>query len=168
MAEVLGTLSDGAADLSSAVLLAEAVVYHLKFDSPIQFALGPFIFSLDTAAPQNTGRKDRYNWVSVPRVGRESAQQYTGKGDATFNLNGIIYPYYKGGLGQLEYMRLLAGIGKPLTLIDGRGVYYGTWCITDIEEKGKHFHSNGTPRKMDFSLGLKYYGRYNDVPKLPF
>jgi len=168
MAEVLGSLSNIAADVSRARLLAEALVHHARLASPILFMLGPFMFTADTAAPQQLSRKDSYQWASVPRVGREPGQQFTGQGDTTININGVIYPYHKGGLGQMEYFRSLAGFGVPYTLVDGRGVYYGTWCITGVDEKNTVFEQNGTPRKIEFAVSLKWYGEYDDGLKLPF
>ncbi|TIM92331.1 MAG: phage tail protein, partial [Mesorhizobium sp.] len=40
--------------------------------------LGPFRFSLSTAAYQALERSDEYRWVSQDRIGRHPAMQFVG------------------------------------------------------------------------------------------
>ena len=124
----------------------------------ILMALGPFRFSLQTAAYQTLKRSAEYRWPSQVRTGREPALQYTGPGSETVQLNGVIHPHFKGGLGQVDAMRKIAGTGKPLTLTDGVGNYWGKWCITRIEEDQSEFTSSGIPQKIGFNLSLQAYG----------
>jgi phage protein U len=55
-------------------------------------------------------------------------------------------------------MRAQAGLGIPLMLISGNGTAFGRWCITSITETESVFMSDGSPRKITFSLSLKRYG----------
>ncbi len=70
--------------------------------SSYMMALGEYRFSIDTAAYQQLQRTTEYRWQSQARVGRLPAQQYVGPGSDSITLNGIIHPYYKGGLKQLD------------------------------------------------------------------
>ncbi|NVK42099.1 MAG: phage tail protein [Oceanospirillaceae bacterium] len=126
------------------------------------YMLGPFMFSRDTAAPQSITRTNNYEWAKQPRLGRESASQFTGIGDDTIELEGVIYPHYKGGTEQITLMRLMAQEGKPLMFVSGNGFVYGEYCIVDIEEKGTYLAANGDPRKVEFTLTLERYGSDDD------
>lgn len=124
----------------------------------VMWMLGEFIFSRDTAAPQSLRRSSAFTWASQERFGRDPALQFTGPGADTIDLDGVIYPHYRGGLGQVDAMRKLAGKGRPQILVDGRGVVYGRWSILGVEETGSVFMSNGTPRKIEFRISLQRYG----------
>lgn len=123
--------------------------------------LGAFSFGIDTAAFQQLQRTSTYRWQAQERVGRKPAQQNTGRGADTITLSGVIYPHYRGGLGQIEQMRQQAGSGSPLRLIyafDSVGQYCGRWCITSISETRTVFFDDGTPRRIEFQLSLVEYG----------
>lgn len=124
----------------------------------VMMALGDYRFSLDTAAYQKLQRSHSYRWSSQERLGRRPARQYMGPGEESIDLDGIIYPTFKGGLGQLEDMREQAGRGEPLTLVDGLGEVWGTYCIEEIQETRRVFLANGAPRKIEFSLKIARYG----------
>lgn len=124
----------------------------------VMLALGDFRFSMETAAYQALRRSVEYRWVPQPRVGRRPARQFVGTGDETIGLDGIIYPHYKGGLGQLPALRAMAGEGEPLILADGRGNIWGRYCLLRVEETQTVFAAAGVPRKIEFRLELAHYG----------
>lgn len=115
-------------------------------------------FCLDTAAYQSLRRSAEYRWPSQERFGRLSARQFTGPGAESIDLDGTIYPHFRGGLGQMDSLRALAGNGQALLLVDGRGKSWGKWCIERVEETGTIFDGNGDPRRIDFRLTLGRYG----------
>ena len=123
--------------------------------------LGDYMFSLDTAAFQRLERNTRYRWAMMQRIGREPAHQFTGAGEDTIELSGVIYPHFRGGLGQLAMMRAAAGRGEPMPLVygfDRVGQYCGRWCIVGIKDGRSEFRRDGTAKKIEFSLSLSYYG----------
>ena len=120
--------------------------------------LGVYTFSLDTAAYQSASRTSQYNWPEQARIGRNPQLQFTGCGAETLSLHGVILPTFRGGLKQIDSMRMMAGTGVPLPLIDGLGHVHGFWCITSITEKNSEFLAGGVPQKIEFTLDLKYYG----------
>lgn len=121
-------------------------------------ALGPFRFGLETAAYQSLERSTEYRWVSQERIGRHPAMQFIGEGHTDITLPGVIYPEFKGGLGQIDTMRSIAGSGAPQMLIGGRGRVFGRFVIMSVAEVQTVFHSNGAPRKIEFTITLKTYG----------
>lgn len=125
----------------------------------IMLALGDYRFSIDTAAYDQLRRASAYRWSSQERVRKAPALQYGGEGDETIELQGTIYPTYRGGLDQLDLMRAEAGKGVPLLLVDGLGRVHGHYAIEHVDETRSVLFANGMPRRMEFSLGLK---RYND------
>ncbi|BCS94627.1 tail assembly protein [Desulfoluna limicola] len=124
----------------------------------VMMALGNYRFSVSTAAYQEFKRSTSYRWAEQARAGRRPALQYMGPGKETLELSGTIYPVYKGGIGQVDDMRTEAGKGKPLSLVDGRGMAWGKWCIESIEEDQAFFLPGGIPKKQTFRLSLVAYG----------
>lgn len=127
-------------------------------NSFVMMALGDFRFGLDTAAYQELSRSNSWRWPSVERIGARPALQFVGPGEDTITLNGQIYPHFRGGLGQLAAMRKEADKGEPLMLVDGRGIVWGKFVITDLRETQGTFFSNGAPRCQEFDLTLQAYG----------
>jgi len=128
--------------------------------------LGTVAFSVETSAYEQLQRNTQFQWASQSRLGHPvfkhlgiggPAYQYIGPGDESINLNGTIFPQYKGGPLQISLIRLSAGLGIALPLIDGDGFIYGRWLIENVQETNSVFFSDGNPRKIDFSLVLKKY-----------
>lgn len=119
--------------------------------------LGPFKFSVDTAAYQRLQRSTEYRWSRQTRIGIDDALQFTGMGPETIDLQGVVYPFYKGGLGQVDRMRSAASSGIPLPLIDGRGRVYGLWAIESVTEQQQTFQQRGVPKRQEFTLRITRY-----------
>ncbi|WP_321367914.1 phage tail protein [uncultured Desulfuromusa sp.] len=124
----------------------------------IMMALGDFRFGIDTAAYQKLSREVEYRWPVQNRVGRRPAKQFIGIGTDSISLDGVILPGYRGGFGQIDALRELAGKGQPLLLIDGTGRSWGKWCVERVEESQTIFFSDGVPRKQEFRIKLGHYG----------
>lgn len=137
--------------------------------APVMMQLGSFQFGINTAAYESLSRTDEWRWPEQERYGQEAALQYTGPGAASVTLDGVIYPEWKGGLGQLDAMRREAGKGQPLVLVDGRGQALGMWVIERVGETQGTFAAGGVARRIEFSLQLKRFSSQvtGPVPKLP-
>ena len=79
-----------------------------------------------------------------------------GPGEETIKLPGVIYPHYRGGLGQVQSMRQVAIEGAPMLLIDSLGHIYGRWVIRRVEERTSDYLAGGVPRKIEFDLEIVY------------
>jgi len=126
--------------------------------SLVMMALGAFRFGVNRANYQTFTRAAGWRWEEQPRLGRAPALQFLGPGADEITLEGVIYPHFKGGLRQIELMRLVAGAGQPLILVDGMGWVWERWVITAIEERKSLFLADGAPRKIEFTATLKAYG----------
>lgn len=133
-------------------------------------ALGPFRFSLQSQSNgvqiqpfEELNRRASYEWAEQALIGKDPAVQYTGNNAEQITLRGRIFPYYKGGLGQLDQMRTTASSGRALAMVDGLGSVLGNWGITSIEETQRYFFEDGTARAIDFTLQLKKID-HGDVP----
>lgn len=126
--------------------------------SLVMMALGGFRFGINRANYQTFTRSASWRWEEQPRLGRRPALQYLGPGTEEITLEGVIYPHFKGGLRQVELMRLQASAGQPLILVDGMGWVWDRWVITGVEERKTLFMADGAPRKIEFTTTLKAYG----------
>ncbi len=124
----------------------------------MMLALGPYRFSLNTSAYQSLKRSSEYRWPSIERIGKEPLLQGIGAGCDRIDLDGVIYPHFRGGLGQINAMRDSAQRQEPLMLINGQGNVLGRFVITQIEESQNTFLADGAPRKIEFRLSLERYG----------
>jgi phage protein U len=132
-------------------------VLGYKIGVPVMMQLGSFQFGITTAAFQSLQRTNEWRWPSQDRIGKPPVLQYVGQGSETITLPGVIYPEWRGGLGQMDAMRAIAGQGEPLTMIDGRGRTMGLWVIERIEEKQAVFADAGVARKVEFTLQLRRF-----------
>lgn len=119
--------------------------------------LGDFQFSIATAAFQELTRNTEWRWAAQDRFLQLPALQFVGPGGDTITLPGVIYPEYRGGIGQLDAMRALAGKGQALTLVSGTGNVMGQWVIERIEEKQSIFAAKGVGRKQEFTLEIRKF-----------
>lgn len=126
--------------------------------SVVMMALGAFRFGVNRANYQTFARSAAWRWEKQDRLGRAPALQYLGPDADEISLEGVIYPHFKGGLRQIELMRLVAGAGQPLILVDGLGWVWDRWVITTVEERKSLFLADGAPRKIEFTVGLMAYG----------
>ncbi|WP_353621763.1 phage tail protein [Grimontia kaedaensis] len=117
--------------------------------------LGRYRFSVDTAAYEMASRDTGYRWKKHERLGVLPSLQFVGPGDDTLTLEGVLYPHYRGGLGQLTAMRREADKGEPLMLVEGSGYVLGRWVIERISETQRTFARDGTASKIRFVLSLR-------------
>ncbi len=132
--------------------------------------LGRFVFGLDTASVDSLSRTWSFRWASQERLGLTPAKQFTGIGDQTLELSGVIFPGEIGEAHFIEDMAKEAGNGKPLLLvtnIKGMGQVLHWWCITGCRETANGFDSVNQARRIGFSLSLSFYGERYGNSTLP-
>lgn len=118
----------------------------------------PFYFNLDTLAFNELMRQAEYKWVGQERLTRRAAQQAVGLGEEKMTLKGAVFPHWRGGLGQLDVLRKLAGRLVPLELVTGAGNVLGTWCLRSVQEEQSALLRGAIPRKQGFTLEFVRYG----------
>ena len=123
----------------------------------ILLLLGPFRFSLATAAYDEFTRSSQWDWKEVDRVGIMPALQFTGPRNDSITLRGRIIPGFTGGVEQVAQMRALADLGRPLFMVDGMGRVHGNWVIEAVSDAGTAHFKDGMPRIVQFDVALKKY-----------
>ena len=124
----------------------------------VMLGLGEFRFEIATLAYQKFSLSQPWRWQEQARIHRDPALQFVGRNIGEIELDGVIYPSFKGGLAQVEAMRALADVGKPLQLVDGLGRIWGGWVITEISDTRTVFADDGQARRVEFRIKLKAYG----------
>lgn len=119
--------------------------------------LGSFSFGINTAAYQRLCRSATYCWPVQERFCQPDALQYTGPGQESICLSGVILPAYRGGTGQLDRLRSLAATGQPQLMVSGLGAVMGRWVIENVDEEQSTFAAAGMPRRQEFTLKLRRY-----------
>lgn len=119
--------------------------------------LGNFRFSLNNAVFQEMRRTAEFKWPSQDRVGQRPALQFTGMGEDTIVLPGVIYPEWRGSAAAMANLRVMASKGQPYLLLDAGGNIYGRWVITNVEESRGAFAGFAVPRKIEFSVTLQHF-----------
>lgn len=120
----------------------------------MMMALGMFVFSLHTLAYQELQRQTEWRHPSSSRVGTNPARQFAGRGDDTLTLPGILLPELAGSLLSLDALREMANTGRAYPMVEGSGRILGLWVIERLSETRTLFFPDGTPRRIEFSLGL--------------
>ena len=123
----------------------------------VMMQLGFFQFSIDGATYQRLSRSVEYRWARQARIGTNDALQFTGLGPETIEIEGVIYPHFRGGLKQVDRMRTQASLGLPLTLVSGIGKVLGLWVVEGITEGQEVFASRGVPQRQDFTMRMTRY-----------
>jgi len=123
----------------------------------VMMALGGYRFATRTGGYSDIDRTTEWRWPEQEVIGAPPALQYVGPGLDLMTIRGVIFPHFRGGLGQVDAMRAQAGRGEPLILVDGTGRYYGEWVVCAIQESRTAFMSDGAPRRIEFTVELKKY-----------
>ncbi|ACO79880.1 Phage P2 GpU protein [Azotobacter vinelandii CA] len=121
----------------------------------MMMALGQFVFSLSTLAYQEFQRQTDWRHGSTSRIGVRPARQFLGPGDDSITLPGVLLPELTGGIPSLDEVREMADTGRAWVLVEGTGRLYGLWVIESLSETRSLFFSDGTARRIEFSLVLK-------------
>ena len=124
----------------------------------VMLALGPFRFEMGQATYQSLAMSQSWRWPQQARIGGEPALQYTGHEPAEVRLQGVLFPGFDAGLAQVQEMRSLANLAKPLQLVDGLGRVWGAWVIVEVSDTRSVLMDNGQPRRVGFEIKLQAYG----------
>lgn len=117
--------------------------------------LGLFVFERRTLPHQSMQYSKDYRWASNDRIGRPPAYQFLGEGETTRTLSGVLYPEITGGNLSLKAIELMANEGRAWPLIDGTGMIHGMYVIEKVTHTHTELYSDGSARKIEFSLSLK-------------
>ena len=118
-------------------------------------SLDQFVFGMSTLAHQELQRQRQWKHASNARVGARPGRQFTGPGDDTITISGVLVPELAGTLSSLDDLAAMATKGLAYVLVDGAGTVYGAYLITGLNQTGTNIGPNGLPRRVDFSITLE-------------
>ena len=118
-----------------------------------------FSFETSSAAYQRYVSTRGSRWPEQERLGRAPALQHVGFSTAEITLDGVIYPGAAEGLRDApRKLRGLSLADSPFLMVTGTGQVCGFWAVPDVSDTRTVFLDNGLPRKIEFTIKLKYYG----------
>jgi phage protein U len=126
-------------------------------NNPVMMVLGDFQFSLNTLVFQEWARTTGWKWPAQERFGQLDALQFTGPDAETLQLPGVLYPNWRGDISSLDELRSMGDNGQPFLLVDSMGYVQGRWVIQKLDEKQTSHGTDGTPRKVEFTLELRKF-----------
>ena len=121
----------------------------------MMMSLDQFVFSLRTVPYKELLRQRTWKHRTNSRVGARDASQFTGVGDDTITLNGMIAPETIGSIVSLERLAAMGDVGDAYVLVDGTGNVYGAFVIDSLNETATYHTKEGVPRKIEFNRTLK-------------
>jgi phage protein U len=123
----------------------------------VMMNLGGYSFEIATTPYQELMRQSGWNWPEQELIGSTPAMQFTGRTADKISLKGMMVPGFTGGRLTVEVLRLLGDLGLPLPLVSGTGFFLGLWVLESVEHSEDVHFSDGSPRRMTFTVGLKRY-----------
>ncbi|WP_175815565.1 phage tail protein [Burkholderia diffusa] len=118
-------------------------------------SLDQFAFNLTTAPYHELQRRRQWKHPKKSRIGVRDSRQYTGQGDDTITLHGMVAPEAVGSIASIKRLADMADTGDGYVLVDGTGVVYGVFVITGLDETQRYHTPEGVPKKIDFTLTLE-------------
>ncbi|RXA95575.1 phage tail protein [Yersinia sp. 2105 StPb PI] len=121
----------------------------------MMMALGMFVFMLQTVPYQDFQHQMAWRHPSNARIGLRPVSQFLGPDEESITLSGVLYPELTGGKASLMALQLMAETGKAWSLIEGNGAIHGMFVIENLSRTKSIFFSDGSARKIEFTLTLK-------------
>ncbi len=118
-------------------------------------AFGMFVFMLQTVPYQDFQHQMAWRHPSNARIGKRPSSQFLGPDEESITLSGVLYPELTGGKVSLMALQLMAETGKAWSLIEGNGAIHGMFVIESLSRTKSIFFSDGSARKIEFTLTLK-------------
>lgn len=120
----------------------------------MQYALGLFVFSLNTAAPQSVQTDAKQRFGKQDPINDTPQYQNIGIGEKKKNFNGVLYPSLTGGLSNIALLETMMNSGEAYVLVDGRGIVHGRYIIDSVSYTESDLFNNGLARKIVFQISL--------------
>ncbi|CNE12025.1 phage tail protein [Yersinia kristensenii] len=121
----------------------------------MMMAFGMFVFMLQTVPYQDFQHQMAWRHPSNARIGKRPSSQFLGPDEESITLSGVLYPELTGGKASLMALQLMAETGKAWSLIEGNGAIHGMFVIESLSRTKSIFFSDGSARKIEFTLTLK-------------
>ncbi|WP_408586596.1 phage tail protein [Novosphingobium sp.] len=117
-------------------------------------ALGMFVFSTQSLAPDGIDRDRDWRHERAARFGARASSQFAGPGDDRISLAGSLVPELAGDYSAIETLAEMAEQGEAWPLMMGTGEIIGQFTIERISERKGNLIDTGAPRRTDFTIEL--------------
>lgn len=126
-------------------------------------ALGPNIFSILPVSLQKLTRDTKSNWAAIARFGGDVARQFTGHGEHSIKLEGLVFNSHFGGFEQYEGLRATQLAAQPVPLIGMSaglvGIVYGLVVILNVSDTQEYLdRETGVGKKLAFGCEVAPFG----------
>ncbi|MBN8533828.1 MAG: phage tail protein [Rhizobiales bacterium] len=126
-------------------------------------ALGPNIFQCLPMTLSKLTRDTKSNWAPIARFGGDVARQFTGHGEHTFKLEGLVYNSHFGGFDQYEGLRATQLAAQPVPLIGMSagfaGTVFGLVVILHVSDTQEYLDpETGIGKKLVFEVEVAPFG----------
>lgn len=98
------------------------------------------------------------DFVDKPVVGARKPLEFVGEGDATYTIEGRLFPKKLGGLNELAQLKAMRASGHPQYLMRGDGRPMGFVAILSVSEKSTHLSQDGVGQVIEFTTTVKQSG----------
>lgn len=123
-------------------------------------SLGPHIFQVTELNYQSLKRKTEAKWPAISRFGGRPGRQFTGFGEDTITIDGLLFPEEFNDSEQFEALRVTQAAGKPVSMMGwalGEGMaaeLFGRVVILTIEDDQTRIGRSGRGQRIEYSIAL--------------
>ena len=127
-------------------------------------ALGPHVFEIAPFNYQQIQTVTEAKWPATPRFGKRPGRQFTGLGEDTIVISGLLYPDELGGREELDALRMTQKAALPVMMIGWSSTIataakvFGRVAILRIEDSQSSINRQGQGRRIEFSIEIAPIG----------
>ncbi len=122
-------------------------------------ALGPHIFQTTELNFQELKRSTEAKWPAIARFGGYPGRQFTGFGDDSIEISGLLFPDEFNDREQFEALRATQRGKRPVTLMgwavgSGAAEVFGRVVILKVDDTQSRINWRGAGRRIEYSVSL--------------
>lgn len=123
----------------------------------VHMRLGRFRFGVSSLGYTDLTRTIEFALAPQERLFARTSHQYMGVGVESVKIRGMVFPKDRrfGGMAEVNAMR---GASTSYGLGTSLGQWHGRWFVRSVTDVQQHFHPDGTPRKVEFTVELLHAG----------
>ncbi|PRA87910.1 phage tail protein [Ochrobactrum sp. MYb29] len=126
-------------------------------------ALGPHVFEIAPLNFQEIERSTKTLWPTISRFGGRPGRQFTGYGEDSISISGLLFPDEMGGREEYEAIRATQAAAQPVlmlgwaTALSMAASLFGRVVILNIQDTQSIINRQGFGRKIEFSIEVAPY-----------
>lgn len=122
-------------------------------------SLGPHVFEIAPLNFQQIVRTTEAKWPAIARFGTYPARQFTGFGEDTITISGLLFPDEMGGRSEYEAIRLTQRAARPVPMMGwgGQGMsalLFGLVVIVTVSDQQTSINRDGQGRRLAYDVDV--------------